>query len=80
MENMTNNKTTITNQITIEVKNNYGAQIAYPVCERSKLFAKLAGTRTLTAEALRIIAALGYTINLSPTKNVFGELIGGLNA
>ena len=66
--------------ITIEIKNNYGRQVIYPVCERAMLFAKIAGTTTLTEATIKAIRDLGYGIIQQPTKNVFGELIGGLNA
>jgi hypothetical protein len=51
-------------QITVELKDQYGTQVVYPVCERARLFAKLAGTRTLTHNALEIIKALGYEVNV----------------
>lgn len=35
-----------------------------PVCETSKLLAQLAGTKTLTDEAIRIAKELGYTFEL----------------
>jgi len=50
-------------QITIELKWNYGSCAFYPACEISKQFALIAGTKTLTQDALRIIKAMGYTIN-----------------
>jgi hypothetical protein len=50
-------------QITIELKWNYGSCAFYPACETSKQFALIAGTKTLTQDALRIIKAMGYTIN-----------------
>lgn len=58
-----------TMQITIELKWNYGSCAFYPVCETSKRFAQIAGTKTLTQEALRIIKAMGYTINQT-TKEI----------
>jgi len=56
-------------QITIELKWNYGSCAFYPVCETRKRFAQIAGTKTLTQEALRIIKAMGYTINQT-TKEI----------
>ena len=49
-------------KIQITVKNVYGNKTIYPVCEQAKLFAKLAGTKTLTHAALCTIEALGYNI------------------
>jgi formate-dependent phosphoribosylglycinamide formyltransferase (GAR transformylase) len=54
-------------QITIEVRNVYGTPKVYPVCDRAKAFAKIAGTNTLTHAALCQIEALGYLI--VPTAN-----------
>ena len=55
--------------ITIELKWNYGSCAFYPVCETSNRFAQIAGTKTLTQEALRIIKAMGYKINQT-TKEI----------
>ena len=48
--------------ITVEVRTVYGVPKVYPACERSKLFARVAGTTTLTRAALEAIQALGYEI------------------
>lgn len=52
--------------ITVEIKNTYGIKLVYPVCEDAKRLAELAGTRTLTDGALRIIQALGYGVDIKP--------------
>lgn len=49
-------------QITIQVKSNYGALAAYPVCPIAKAFADIAGTKTLTTQALQTIQRMGYEI------------------
>lgn len=49
-------------QITVMIKNVYGNEIVYPVCDQAKLFARLAGTKTLTPLTLSLVAALGYEI------------------
>ena len=49
--------------IRIELKDQYGRQVAYPVCDNAKAFAEIAGTKILTDSTLMRIAALGYTIN-----------------
>lgn len=49
--------------ITIEIRDVYGRAQAYPVCETARLFARLRKTTTLTADALRLIHQLGYTIH-----------------
>lgn len=51
-------------QITIRVRSVYGIETIYPVCHAAELFAKIAGTKTITPHALRDIAALGYQINV----------------
>lgn len=50
--------------ITVRITKNYGLQTVYPACPAAELFAKIAGTVTLTPHALRDIAALGYQINV----------------
>jgi len=48
--------------ITIRVASIYGRETIYPACEKARLFADLAGTKTLTRDALNLIHALGYEI------------------
>lgn len=48
--------------ITVQIKNVYGNETVYPVCEKAKLFANMLGTKTLTLHALQKIEALGYEI------------------
>ena len=43
------------NAIVIKIKNVYGENKAYPVCEHAKILAEIAGTRTLTPENLKRI-------------------------
>lgn len=54
------------NTITVRIKDVYGTQKTYPVCDKAKLFAKLANTTTLTHDARQIILALGYNIEVEP--------------
>lgn len=49
-------------QITIEVRHVYGVPTIYPACPTASLLARLAGTKTITADALRIIRELGYAV------------------
>jgi len=58
-------------QIIIELKSIYGLQTYYPYCGKSKLFAKLAGTKTLTRHALNDIKALGYEIHIKTESPYF---------
>ena len=48
--------------ITITVRRVYGCPVIYPVDETAKRFAAIAGTKTLTVNALQHIKALGYQI------------------
>lgn len=56
--------------IRVELKSNYGVEAIYPVCDKAKLFASIAGTRTLTRAALKDIAALGYEIIIDAPKPI----------
>ena len=48
--------------VQLKVKNNYGNQALYPYNEPAHLFAKIAGTKTLTLDTIRHIMALGYEV------------------
>jgi hypothetical protein len=48
--------------ITVKVKSVYGNVTAYPACPTANLFAQLLGTKTLTAQALKTIQALGFEV------------------
>jgi len=54
-------------KITIRCDKNYGIETFYPACERAQLFARIAGTKTLTRNTLRDIAALGIEIEIEQT-------------
>jgi hypothetical protein len=57
----------MTNTIEVEVKDVYGVTKYYPICEKAQLFADIAGTKTLTVQAIKKIEALGYSIKASRT-------------
>ena len=48
--------------IQIEVKDVYGVSKAYPANEAAKLFAQIAGTKTLCRETLRYAVQLGFEV------------------
>ena len=48
--------------VQVNLKSVYGEVKAYPANEAAQLFADIAGTKTLTMEALRKIRALGYEV------------------
>lgn len=49
--------------ITIRVTKVYGNVAFYPDCPTSKLFAEIAGTKTLTRDNLRRILNMGFAID-----------------
>jgi hypothetical protein len=49
-------------EITVRITSNYGAKTVYPVCETAKIFADIAGTKTLKPTTINSIKALGYKI------------------
>lgn len=49
-------------QITVSIREVYGIKTVYPVCITAKIFASIAGTKTLTLGTLKKIEALGYSI------------------
>lgn len=60
LQSMMNDAPALT--IRIELKDQYGKQVAHPVCDNAKIFADIAGTKILTDMTLLRIAGLGYTI------------------
>ena len=48
--------------IYVEERDNYGSKRIYPICPKGRLFARLAGKKTLTLEVIETIKKLGYTI------------------
>ena len=56
------------NEILIHIRNVYGEDKAYPVCERAKLFADIAGTKTLRPADLNYIQQLGYKITVKQQR------------
>lgn len=63
-------------KVQIEMKEVYGETKVYPVCEKAKLFARIAGTKTLTRAVLEDIERLGYQMELMVNPKYL-ELIGG---
>jgi len=54
--------------IIVRIKNVYGQDLVYPVCEKAQAFATLTGKKTLTGYALRTIENLGFEIEVeTPT-------------
>ena len=62
-------------EITVEVRHVYGEEKYYPVCEVSKMFAKIADTKTLTKATLKKIVAIGYEIKFEQAQpEILGEM------
>ena len=57
-------------EIVIKRREVYGEVKYYPVCEKAKLFAAIAGTKTLTRPVLNKIKDLGYTVAFAPVEEV----------
>lgn len=53
--------------ITVEIRQQYGNTVLYPVCEDALRFAAIAGTTTLTERVLTCVKGLGYDINYTYT-------------
>lgn len=49
-------------EIKVEIRNVYGNDLIYPVCETAKDLAALAGDKTLTTFSIQLIKKLGYKI------------------
>lgn len=57
--------------ITVEARDVYGQLKFYPKCEQAKLFASIAGTKTISEVNLRRIKQLGYMLDIErPTVNI----------
>jgi hypothetical protein len=48
--------------VVVKLVNNYGRQVIYPVNAQAKLFAQIAGTKTLSGFVITMAAQLGYEI------------------
>lgn len=60
--------------ITVSLKNVYGNELIYPVCEKAKLFASLTGKKTLSQNDIDvIIKALGFEIYIEQKKKNYKE-------
>ena len=50
--------------IIVKIVSEYGQNRVYPVCKRAKIFATIAGTKTLTDQALKEIKNLCFAIQV----------------
>ncbi len=52
-------------EIIVTIRNVYGTETIYPSCPKGQTFARIAGTKTLTLDTIKLIKALGYTVTVS---------------
>jgi len=52
--------------ITVEIRDVYGVAKVYPICDRAKIFAGIAGTKTLLPPDIERIQLLGYKVTVQP--------------
>ena len=50
----------IDKRLIVKKKSVWGTERIYPICEKSKLFTRLVGQKTLDKSAIEIIRQLGY--------------------
>lgn len=62
-------------KITVQIRTVYGVENVYPVCEKSKAFARIARTKTLTLDTLLEIKALGYSIENQPAPSIVDKFV-----
>ena len=48
----------------VTVKNVYGSELIYPVCEHAKLLCSLANAKTFTDHAINLVKQMGYTFEM----------------
>ena len=63
-------------KIEVIIEPQYGRWVYYPACKDAKVFAEIAGTKTLTENTLVQIKNLGYEIKASAKS--MDELIGSM--
>jgi hypothetical protein len=51
-------------KLQVIIKNVYGNELIYPACEKAKLLAALANSKTITLQALTTIKKLAYTVEV----------------
>ena len=48
-------------ELTVEIKNVYGNETIYPVCEKGQLLASFKGQKTFTRKDIDTLKKLGYS-------------------
>jgi hypothetical protein len=62
-------------KIQVDIRSQYGNTVAYPICHAAKLFARISGTKTLPAQALKDIKALGFHIVAVNSQNTMEAML-----
>lgn len=52
----------LTGSIHVQFKSVYGVTKCYPACGQAERFAAIAGTKTLTPQALKLIMSIGFMV------------------
>jgi hypothetical protein len=56
-------------KLTVKVTKVYGNIVVYPMCEQSRIYAAIAGTKTLTPATLELIEQLGHeVVTIAPAR------------
>lgn len=65
MFNLTQKRSISTDTIYVTIRYSYkNTRRIYPVCDTGQLFARLAGTVTLTDKTIKQVKELGYTVKV----------------
>lgn len=56
--------------IQVQIKNVYGNETIYPVCDKAKTFAMMVGQKSLTRRDIDLIKKLGYTVEVVQAQAV----------
>lgn len=52
-------------EIQVRIVSQFGNERVFPACFKAEEFCKIAGTATLTPQAIKSIKALGYVVNVA---------------
>lgn len=55
-------------KLIVQIKNIYGVDRIYPVCEKSQIFARITGLKTLQPTVIKEIEKLGYELETKGEK------------
>jgi len=66
-------------KIQVDIRSQYGNTVAYPICDAAKLFPRISGTKTLPAQALKDIQALGFDITCFNSQNTMEAMLNENN-